>query len=150
MDGRTKAISYLSILIGVVAGIATGYFMYTKASARAAELEAEERENAIRPTPRIGTGGSGDEESGWVGDEDAEDGGEYDYSDDPAEREATKAIRDGDGISLHTHEGEGEGAYRDAFSDDGEEGDARSLDHAFRDGDGDEDVWGDSGDLGRR
>ncbi|KAJ8104917.1 hypothetical protein OPT61_g10495 [Boeremia exigua] len=44
MDARTKAISYLSIAIGAVAGLATGWFMYKKTKERAAQLEEEERQ----------------------------------------------------------------------------------------------------------
>lgn len=133
MDAKTKAISYLSIVIGITAGIGTGLFMYSRTKARARELEVEERENAVR-APR-------DEEEGF------RDEGEYQYSDDPAEREAAQALaRDRDGISLHTAEAEEDGVYRDDFEDDGEaQGDARSLDDVFRDGDGDDDddPWND-------
>lgn len=48
MDVRTKLISYASIIIGLVAGLATGYIMYWKTKARAAELEQEEREGVRR------------------------------------------------------------------------------------------------------
>jgi hypothetical protein len=117
MDAKTKAISYLSIAIGMLAGIATGYIMYTKTKARALELEAEEREAAIR---------------GEVPDEDGfEAEGGYEYSDDAMEREATEAIRGDDGISLRSDQ-----EYRDDFEDDAE--DAQDLDKAFRYGDGDE------------
>lgn len=136
MDAKTKAISYLSIVIGITAGVATGYFMYSRTKARARELEAEERENVGRP--------SRDEEEAFA------DEGEYEYSDDPAERDAAQALsRDRDGISLHTAEAEEEQGYRDEFGDDGEaEPDARSLDDVFRDGDGDDDdPWDDEPEI---
>ncbi|KAF2756777.1 hypothetical protein EJ05DRAFT_77334 [Pseudovirgaria hyperparasitica] len=81
MDGKTKAISYLSILIGLVAGIATGYFMYKKTQARAKELEAEEREHVRNES---------------VGDLERE------YADDPDALEAAVHLREEeDDISLH-------------------------------------------------
>lgn len=117
MDAKTKAISYLSIAIGLFAGIATGWIMYTKTKARARELEAEEREAAIR-----GEGADG---------EDYEEEGRYDYSDDAMEREATEAIRGDDGISLRSDQD-----YHDNFDDDAEDG--QDLNKVFRHGDGDE------------
>ncbi|KXL51526.1 hypothetical protein M433DRAFT_140549 [Acidomyces richmondensis BFW] len=42
MDLKTKMISYASIVLGSLAGIATGYFIYTRTKARAKQLEAEE------------------------------------------------------------------------------------------------------------
>lgn len=124
MDAKTKLVSYVSIFIGLCAGIATGWFMYTKTKARARELEAEEREAAIR-------GDTGDEES-------LAEEGRYQYSDDAMEREATAAIREQDGISLHSDAG-----YRDASFSEEDEGDARSLDDVFKHGDGAEEAgWG--------
>lgn len=114
MDAKTKAISYISILIGVAAGIATGYFMYTRTKARAAELEADEREAAIR------------------GEQDVDIEAREGYLDDPTEREAVHAVRDGeDDISLHRARDEG---YRDTWSDE-EDDDPHDV---FRHGDGDE------------
>ncbi|CAN9442858.1 unnamed protein product [Alternaria alternata] len=43
MDPSTKALSYVSIFIGLVAGVTTGWLVYRKTKARAAQLEAEER-----------------------------------------------------------------------------------------------------------
>jgi hypothetical protein len=117
MDGKTKAISYLSIAIGLTAGVATGWIMYTKTKARAQELEAEEREAAVR-----GEAPDGDE---------FDEEGRYEYSDDAMEREATEAIRGDDGISLRSDQ-----EYRDDFDDDAD--DAQDLDKVFRHGDGDE------------
>jgi len=80
MDPKTKAVSYLSILIGAVAGVATGYFMYAKTKQRARELEAEERASVRRPST-----------------EDLEN----EYADDPDALEAAEALReDEDDISL--------------------------------------------------
>ncbi|KAH0251030.1 hypothetical protein KCU84_g24688, partial [Aureobasidium melanogenum] len=91
--------------------------MYTKTKARAQELEAEEREAAIR-----GEAPDGDE---------FDEEGRYEYSDDAMEREATEAIRGDDGISLRSDQ-----EYRDDFDDDAD--DAQDLDKVFRHGDGDE------------
>ncbi|KAG9866726.1 hypothetical protein KCV02_g23965, partial [Aureobasidium melanogenum] len=81
--------------------------MYTKTKARAQELEAEEREAAIR-----GEAPDGDE---------FDEEGRYEYSDDAMEREATEAIRGDDGISLRSDQ-----EYRDDFDDDAD--DAQDLD----------------------
>ncbi|KAF1351131.1 hypothetical protein BDV97DRAFT_398088 [Delphinella strobiligena] len=121
MDLHTKIISYLSIAIGLTAGIVTGWFMYTKTKARAAQLEADEGENALR---------------GEEGDEELDDEGQLQYSDDPIERSAAHALARGqDGYSLHGH-----GQYRDSFSDDDDDAeDADEFqDDPFLHGDGDE------------
>lgn len=115
MDAKTKAISYLSIALGMVAGAATGWFMYTKTKDRAREIEAEEREAAIRAEE---------------GDAEYAEEGRYQYSDDPEERDAAGTLgRDEDEFSLHTARGE----YRDSSSS-GED----DSDDPFRLGDGDE------------
>jgi hypothetical protein len=91
MDARTKAISYLSIGIGAVAGIATGWFMYRKTKERAAELEEEERQGVRTAS---------------VDDLDNE------YADDPEAREAAQHLREADDdISLR-------GGWDDEYTDD--------------------------------
>ncbi|KAK4987951.1 Tlg2-vesicle protein [Elasticomyces elasticus] len=99
MDAKTKAISYISIIIGLVAGTATSWFMYTRMQARAAELEAEERGAAIR--------------SGAVAEED--DAFATEYEDDPADREPVEELRHDDDISLRQHVADED--YQDEFSD---------------------------------
>jgi hypothetical protein len=82
MPPGTKALSYVSIGIGAVAGVATGWFMYKKTKERAAELEAEERAGIRRRS---------------VEDLDNE------YADDPSALEAATRLReDDDDISLRT------------------------------------------------
>lgn len=163
MDARTKAISYLSIAIGVSAGAATGWFMYTKTAARARELEAQE-------------GGAGDPaRASREGDEES---GEY--SDDPRDAEEAAMLRaEQDGFSMHTAAQEAldddyaeeeeeqrlfEAARRerekkaelqryrdrlsDEFADDGGHGVAPSLEDVF--GDSDVDDLDASSDLGAR
>ncbi|KAK3709236.1 Tlg2-vesicle protein [Vermiconidia calcicola] len=104
MDTKTRIVSYVSIAIGMVAGILTGYLVYMRTKARADQLEAEEAAAAM----------SGQRPSRASGD----------YSDDPEEQEAVNALRrDGDDISLHhTYEDDLEGGsgggYRDEFTDD--------------------------------
>lgn len=119
MDGKTKLVSYLSILIGMSAGVATGYFVYVRTKARAAQLEAEEAAGAVdgRRTPsRTGR----------------------EYADDDDERDAVDVLRRGDDVSLHTTYDEdlesGQSGYRDEFTDD-EDASERDV---FDDGDGDE------------
>ncbi|GAB7334358.1 hypothetical protein MBLNU13_g06374t1 [Cladosporium sp. NU13] len=127
MDAKTKMISYLSIAIGMAAGIATGYFIYVKTKARADQLEAEEAAAA----------------GGEEGRRRMEDAGP-DYLDDPDVSDAALR-RDVDDMSLHTTYADDERnrAYSDDYTDDE---DARERD-VFDDGDGS--VTGDE-DEGRR
>jgi hypothetical protein len=82
MDPKTKAISYLSIAIGAIAGVVTGWFMYRKTKERAAQLEAEERAGVRRASI---------------------DGLEREYADDPSALEAAEHLREeDDDISLRT------------------------------------------------
>jgi hypothetical protein len=82
MDAKTKAVSYISIAIGAVAGVVTGWLMYKKTKERARQLEAEERAGIRRASI-----------------EDLE----RTYADDPAALEAAETLREGDDdISLHT------------------------------------------------
>ncbi|KAF2682636.1 hypothetical protein K458DRAFT_369579 [Lentithecium fluviatile CBS 122367] len=91
MDPKTKALSYVSIAIGAVAGIVTGWFMYKKTKERAAQLEAEERAGVRRRSI-----------------EDLEN----EYSDDPDALEAATRLReDDDDISLRT------GGWDDEYHD---------------------------------
>lgn len=127
MDTKTKIVSYVSIIIGVCAGIGTGYWVYARTKARSQQLEAEEA---------AGTGQSGRRRSSGARSEGR------DYIDDP-EQAAADIVRrergDDDGYSMHTTyeddlEGGGDGGflYRDEFTDDE---DARERD-VFDDGDG--------------
>lgn len=128
MDIKTKMISYLSIAIGMAAGIATGYFIYVKTKARADQLEAEEEAAA----------------GGEDGRRRMSDAGP-DYMDDPEDDRDGSARRGGDDVSLHTTYADDERgmAYSDEFTDDE---DARERD-VFDDGDGS--VTGDE-DEGKR
>lgn len=116
MDAKTKMISYLSIAIGMAAGIATGYFIYVKTKARADQLEAEEAAAA----------------GGEEGRRRMSDAGP-DYMDDPDVGDAALR-RDADDMSLHTTYAADERgrAYSDDYTDDE---DARERD-VFDDGDG--------------
>jgi len=113
MDPKTKAISYLSIAIGAIAGVVTGWFMYKKTKERAAQLEAEERAGIRRTSI-----------------EDLE----REYADDPAALEAAESLREeDDDISLRT-------TWDDEYHDEpADTGDAIEIgDDPFKDGDGDE------------
>lgn len=116
MDTKTRIVSYISIAIGVVAGMATGYLVYARTKARAQQLEAEEAAGAV----------SGRRASNVAGDE---------YIDDPDERQAVNFLRRDDDVSLHTTYDDdldrGSG-YRDEFTDD-EDAQERNV---FDDGDG--------------
>ena len=113
MDPKTKAISYISIAIGAIAGIVTGWFMYKKTRERAAQLEAEERAGIRRASV-----------------EDLE----REYSDDPEALGAAETLREeDDDISLNT-------TWDDEYHDEPAvtEDDAVEIgDDPFKDGDGD-------------
>jgi hypothetical protein len=122
MDARTKAISYISIGIGLVAGAVTGWVIYRQTKQRAKELEEQERQhvrnssiNSIRS----------------------------EYSDDPGALEAAEALREeDDDISLregwdedYEHDDlEEEEPYRDDVSEDE---DAKEVGDIFDDEEGD-------------
>ncbi|KAJ4287226.1 Tlg2-vesicle protein [Kalmusia sp. IMI 367209] len=114
MDAKSKALSYISIAIGGVAGVATGWFMYKKTKERAAELEAEERAGIRRMSI-----------------EDLE----REYADDPGALEAAETLReDDDDISLRTGWGD---EYHDDVTD--AEDDALEIpDDPFGAGDADQ------------
>lgn len=103
MDAKTRTVSYVSIAIGLVAGIATGYFVYIRTRARAQQLEAEEGAADVRSPSARRRSSSGNAE----------------FRDDTDHRSGT---RDRDDISLHrAYEDEEAGAvYRDDFTDDEE------------------------------
>ncbi|CBX95644.1 hypothetical protein IAQ61_004471 [Plenodomus lingam] len=114
MDPGTKALSYISIAIGIIAGVVTGWFMYRKTKQRAAQLEAEERAGIRRTSI-----------------EDLEN----EYVDDPSALEAAARLReDDDDISLRS------GWNNDVYSDEPPEtSDAVEIgDDPFGDGDGEE------------
>ncbi|CAO2656950.1 Nn.00g057530.m01.CDS01 [Neocucurbitaria sp. VM-36] len=114
MDAGTKALSYISIAIGAVAGVATGWFMYRKTKQRAAQLEAEERAGVRRASI-----------------EDLEN----EYADDPGALEAAERLREeDDDISLRT-------AWDDEYTDEPPEtGDAVEIgDDPFIEGDASDD-----------
>ncbi|KAF2270601.1 hypothetical protein CC78DRAFT_557336 [Lojkania enalia] len=115
MPPKAKALSYISIAIGAIAGVGTGWFMYKKTKERARQLEAEERAGVRRMSI-----------------EDLE----REYADDPDALEAAEALReDDDDISLRT-------GWGDEYHDDPSEiddDDAPELpDDPFKAGDGDE------------
>jgi hypothetical protein len=126
MDARTKAISYISIAIGIIAGALTGWVIYRQTKLRAKELEEQERQH-------VRTG--------------SRDTIRSEYSDDPGALEAAEALReDEDDISLReqwdeeyedeeeeVEEEEGQ-PYRDLVDDDD---DAQEVADVFND---DEDV----------
>lgn len=58
MDTTTKVINWVSIVGGVVLGVAVGYWVYRRTQARARQLEAEERAKtgAAARTARSGRG----------------------------------------------------------------------------------------------
>jgi len=110
MDPRTKALSYLSIIIGLIAGVTTGWLVYRKTKARAAQLEAEERAGIRRVSI---------------------EGLENEYADDPSALEAAARLReDDDDISLRT-------TWDDEYHDEPPEtGDAVEIsDDPFKHGD---------------
>jgi len=118
MDLKTKLISWFSIFIGLSAGVLTGWFMYQKTKARAAQLEEEERLHAENSS---------------------EDQLRADYADDPAALEAAEHLREhDDDISLRdAYLDDMEDAY---YHDESDDDDASELrDNVFNLGDGDTD-----------
>jgi hypothetical protein len=119
MDARTKAVSYISIGIGLVAGAATGWIIYRQTKLRAKELEDQERQH-VRTNSR--------------------DTIRSEYSDDPAALEAAEALREEeDDISLRDgwdeeYEDDDEEPYRDNLSDDN---DAQEVGDIYDDEDAD-------------
>lgn len=113
MPAGAKALSYISIAIGAVAGVATGWFMYRKTTERAQQLEAEERAGVRRTSV---------------------DDLEREYVDNPDALEAARTLReDDDDISLRS------GAWDDEYHDPTDTADALEIPgDPFRDGDGDE------------
>lgn len=110
MDAKTKLVSYLSILIGVVASALTGWFMYSKTAARAEELDALERQAAETnhgQTPYTPVSGGGFDD--------------FAYVDSPDERRARDALTryadDADAISLRTADGGKQSDYTDDLDD---------------------------------
>ena len=124
MDTKTKIVSYVSIVIGIILGTLTGYLVYIRTRARARQLEAEEEATVVHGRRSSVTGA--------------------DYIDDPDEQAAVDFLRQGDDdISLHTSAGPyGDdveaGRYRDEFTDD-EDAVERDV---FDDGDGVSDSEG--------
>jgi hypothetical protein len=112
MTPQAKVVSYVSIAIGAVAGVGTGWFMYKKTKERAAQLEAEERVGVRRASI-----------------EDLEN----EYSDDPGALEAAETLREEeDDISLRS-------GWGDEYHDDTDIDDAPDIsDDPFKAGDGDE------------
>jgi len=99
MDAKTKAVSYISIVVGSMMGVATGWIIYRQTTKRARELEAQEREHSRR-------------ESG--------DRLREEYADDPGALEAMERLREDvqpDDISLRTEE-----PWDDDLDDDAELG----------------------------
>lgn len=115
MDAKTKAVSYISIIIGMIVGAGTGYIIFTRTKARAKVLEAEEAAAAgTRPADRG-----------------------PDFADELDEESSIGVRRRDDDISLHqTYEDDlgGDSAYRDQFTDD-EDAEIRDV---FDIGDGDD------------
>jgi len=113
LSAKAKAVSYISIAIGAIAGVATGWFMYKKTKERGRQLEAEERAGVRRASI-----------------EDLEN----EYADDPQALAAAQSLReDVDDISLHTSWGD---EYHDEPTD---TEDAVDIgDDPFGSGDGDE------------
>lgn len=127
MDFKTKMISYVSIILGSLAGIATGYFIYMRTKARAKQLEAEESVEDIDGGRRSSVTGNG-----LINNRNARSAGDEFGRDD---------------VSLHTtynDDLEDGFEYRDNFTDDE---DARERD-VFDEGDGETEDEGASKHLG--
>jgi hypothetical protein len=116
MPAGAKALSYVSIAIGAIAGVATGWWMYKKTKERAAQLEAEERAGVRRSST-----------------EDLDD----EYADSPGALEAGATLReDDDDISLRS------GGWGDEYHDDDVDDAPQIPDDPFKAGDDDDGDMG--------
>lgn len=106
MDAGTKAVNWISIILGSVLGAAVGYIIYQKTMQRAKELEVEEIANAAEEGRGVGTAsaGPGSGRSGGAG-----------YTDSIEGDEDAAVLMDPDDISLWGDDADG--AYRDEFRD---------------------------------
>ncbi|KAL8734224.1 MAG: hypothetical protein Q9166_001710 [cf. Caloplaca sp. 2 TL-2023] len=114
MDPSTKAINWISIIGGMILGMVTGWLIYKRTTARARQLESEERGGQRHRGLRPG-----------------------EFMDDPDEHTATATLLRDDQIDFRDdHESHN---YRDEFTDDeddvfrygdgdGDEEEARGLD----------------------
>lgn len=93
MDANTKALNWASVIIGLVVGALTAWFIFRRTIARARELEAEE-ERGGRTTSQV-----------------------PEFSDDPEEQAATATLIRDDQIDFLGPEGRRD-EYRDEFSED--------------------------------
>ncbi|CAF9922045.1 MAG: Tlg2-vesicle protein [Heterodermia speciosa] len=94
MDAGTKAINWISIIVGMIIGAVTGWLIYRRTVARSQQLEAEERNKVRGSTTR--TAG---------------------FSDEPDEQSTGTTKLSDDDIDFLDHDGTG-GAYRDELIDD--------------------------------
>lgn len=112
MDATTKAINWASIIGGLIMGVLTAWFIYSRTLARSREIEAEERSRR-RPAPR----GS-------------------DFSDDLEEQATAAELLRDDQIDF-LDEGNDQDEYMDVFSDDDNDDD-----NTFRFGEDEEGAIG--------
>ena len=131
MDGKTKMLNYLSILLGLVFGLTTGVVIYRQTKRRAKELEEREAEGRLPGSPLADRRSIHGPAAGLSRPSAPPPRG---YSDDPVAAEAGGRRSESDAISLHTQDEEQ--GYRDYASDD-----SGSIEHdPFTDADDDEDI----------
>jgi uncharacterized membrane protein YdjX (TVP38/TMEM64 family) len=114
MSTGTKALNWISIAIGGLVGLFTGWYIYQRTMDRARHLEAEEQANVRQSVSHTGAPLP-------------------EFTDDPeAQAAATISSRGDDEVDFFDDESSpSRGLYRDEFADD---------DNVFRSGDGDEDA----------
>lgn len=110
MDAATKAVNWISIILGGLLGVATGWLIYSRTMARSRQIETQERSGGRQPTSQP-----------------------PEFMDDPEEQAATATlIRDDQIDFLHedaTEYRDEETGDEDVFQyGDGQEGDAIGLD----------------------
>lgn len=108
MDAATKAINWVSIILGVLLGVATGWLIYTRTMARSRQIESQERTGGHQPISQP-----------------------PEFMDDPEEQAATATLIRDDHIDFLHQDGL---EYQDEMADDdvfrygdSEEGDAIGL-----------------------
>lgn len=131
MTAGTKALNWLSIIFGVVVGFTTGVYIYRRTTARAKELEAEERATVHRhggiPRPEFHDDPEAQIAASTIANRESPGTGTFDNDDAPDYFDSELASPNPNDTKQADQE-----SYRDEFTDD------EDPDDVFGRGDGDE------------
>ena len=113
MSFGAKALNWISILVGALVGLFTGWYIYQRTMARAQQLEAEEQANVRQSIARSGAPPP-------------------EFLDDPEAQATTLTVgQENDDVDFFDNSSPSRDEYRDEFTDD---------DDVFNQGDGDKDA----------